>query len=80
VTTLQTREIQPCGYLDFSVLGFFVSCAYFAAMRATGLQHFFGMTMTGQLTKPPGATASVRATNLETLTAPSTWQEVGAGS
>ena len=77
---LQTREIQPCGYLDFSVLGYFASCAYFAAMRVTGLQRFFGMTLTGVLTKPLMATAAVRANSAETPLPAPAWQQVGAAS
>ncbi len=80
IVDLQTREIQPCGYLDFSVLGFFASCAYFNVMRLTGLQRFFGMTMTGVLTKPLSATASVRATQSETPLAAPSWNQVGAAS
>lgn len=60
ILDLQTREIQPCGYLDFHVLGYLTSCAYFHAMRWTGLQRFLGMTMTGVLRKPLAATESVR--------------------
>lgn len=66
IVDLQTREIQPCGYLDFNVFGYFASCAYFNVMRLTGLQRFFGMTLTGVLTKPLSATTSVRATHTET--------------
>lgn len=77
ITDLQTREIQPCGYLDFNVLGYFASYAYFAAMRATGLQRFFGMTLTGVLTKPMASTAALRTTPAES---PLAWQQVGVPS
>lgn len=80
VTDLRTREIQPCGYLDFSVFGFFASCLYFNVMRLTGLQRFFGMTMTGVLTKPLSATASVRAITAEASIVEPTWQQIGAAS
>ena len=80
ISDLRTREIQPCGYLDFSVLGYFASCAYFAAMRATGLQRFFGMTLTGVLTKPMMATAATRAISAESSLTASAWQQVGAAS
>ena len=79
-SNLQTREIQPCGYLDFSVLGYLASCAYFAAMRVTGLQRFLGMTLTGVLTKPLMTTAGVRAVPVETSLAAPAWQQVGAAS
>ncbi len=80
IVDLQTREIQPCGYLDFSVLGFCMSCLYYNVMRLTGLQRFFGMTMTGVLTKPLSATASVRATHAETPLVAPLWKQVGAAS
>ena len=80
IADLRTREIQPCGYLDFSVLGYLASCAYFAAMRATGLQRFFGMTMTGVLAKPHSATSAVRATNQDASISASSWQQIGAAS
>lgn len=76
ISDLQTREIQPCGYLDFSVLGYFASYAYFALMRATGLQRFFGMTMTGVLTKAD--TAAVRPATAQPANAISEWQSFGA--
>ena len=78
--TSSAREIQPCGYLDFNVLGYLASCAYFAAMRVTGLQHFLGMTLTGVLTKPLMTTAGVRAVPVETSLAAPAWQQVGAAS
>lgn len=76
VTDLQTREIQPCGYLDFSVFGYIASCSYFATMRATGLQRFFGMSMTGVLTKPISATA--RNVTPQPTNAVSDWHSLGA--
>ena len=80
IVDLQTREIQPCGYLDFSVLGFFVSCLYFNVMRLTGLQCLIGMTMTGVLSKPFSATTSVRSTHVESSLASPSWNQVGAAS
>ena len=80
ITRLQTREIQPCNYLDFNVLGYFASCAYYAAMRVTGLQRFFGMTMTGVLTKPLSAKTSVQPMNSEAPVAVSEWHQLGAAS
>lgn len=80
VTQLQTREIQPCGYLDFSVLGFAASCAYFAAMQVTGLQRYFGMTMTGILTKPLLATATVRKPIEVVPDSSEQWFPVGAAT
>jgi SAM-dependent methyltransferase len=80
ISELQTREIQPCGYLDFSVLGYVASCAYFSVLRTTGLQRFFGMTMTGVLSKPLAMTASVRATSSPVPAVDSTWQQIGAAS
>lgn len=77
---LQTREIQPCGYLDFSVLGYFTSYAYFAAMRLTGLQRFFGMTLTGVLTKPLMANTAGQATLAEASLPSPAWQQVRAAT
>jgi SAM-dependent methyltransferase len=62
IENLRTREIQPCGYLDFHVLGYLASCAYFHLLRGTGLQRFFGMTMTGVFRKPLSTAARGRAT------------------
>ena len=78
IADLRTREIQPCGYLDFSVIGYLASVAYFAAMRATGLQCFFGMTMTGVLMKP--YLGSGRPTKNEASAAAPSWQQIGAAS
>ncbi|MFM9961042.1 MAG: class I SAM-dependent methyltransferase [Planctomycetaceae bacterium] len=80
ITELRTREIQPCGYLDFSVLGYFASCAYFATMRATGLQRFFGMTLTGVLSKPLAAPAATRMISVEAPATAPAWQQVGVPS
>ena len=80
IIDLQTREIQPCGYLDFSVFGYFAACAFYNVMRLTGLQRFFGMTLTGVLTKPQSATSAVRATHTESPLAAPSWNRAGAAS
>lgn len=80
IIELETREIQPSGYLDFSVFGFFVACAYYHLMRWTGLQRFFGMTMTGVLKKPVMAASPARTTNQESSVAEPEWQQAGAAS
>ena len=49
---LEARELEPCGYLEFAAPAYAAACAWYAAVRWTGLETTLGASILGRARKP----------------------------
>ena len=52
VERLDTREFEPCGYLEFAAPAYALACGWYSLLRRTGLERLLGAQILGVVRKP----------------------------